>query len=670
MIFEQSQTNLALRSESRTDVRRISGTTRLTDVDCGKYLVLALADDTNLILPDASSCIGGQVDGMVVENDGAHTLTIIGDQGSNDQLVGNYAGASLNVDGDAFGPHPNVPVGFGFSLVSTGKQWCIRVSGSPVTSSSTPDLAGLSASVETVSGVTYSKLSSATNGIKLSPGPGCSIIMNTSNLVCPNTITAASIVGQIATQTQNGIRSIQDVMFETTPGTAMVQSGAGKDLVLSSPIGKKVFLDGIVEVNDIKVNQKLDLNSQDILNVKNLQAQTLAGTLTTGAQPNITSIGNLTFSEESKPGITSKVSISTAGGALLKLRSLGAIQLEAPIVQCTDMIVSNLTSSNINGSLSNPTQNNIASIRDVFFETTPVVASLRSGTGKDLRLTCPSDKEVIIDGNLKVSGVINGNLDLNNQDIVNVKDLTAQTITGTLTSGAQPNITGIGNLTFSSTANQEGFRTALFDNLLFESGNSGAQISTPSLKDLNLVSGSNILRLLSNVFTNNLDVNGGLTVSGNITCDNGFANLPRLSKRKLTPQSIPSFSDTKISWDSDATSYPSASISNADTIHFNVITAGFYLVTWTVDFGNSSTSADLYTYLHIESTPLTEQFGKVKVPGSTRGVTVSSSATVYMEASQKLRVFVGHGHTSSIDVPSSSGSAQNYVMQITIIKQM
>jgi len=68
MNYEQSQTNLALRSQHRTDVRRISKTTKLTDVDCGKFLVLALADDMSLILPNASTCIGGQVDGMVVES--------------------------------------------------------------------------------------------------------------------------------------------------------------------------------------------------------------------------------------------------------------------------------------------------------------------------------------------------------------------------------------------------------------------------------------------------------------------------------------------------------------------------------------------------------------------------------------------------------------------------
>lgn len=308
MLYEQSQTNLARRSESRTDVRRISGTTRLTEVDCGKFLVLALAADTSLILPNASSCIGGQVDGMVVKNNGGHTLTIVGDQNSNDQLVGNYAGASVNVDGNAFGPHPNVPVGFGFSFVSTGNKWCIRVSGSPVTSSVpiTTDLGDLrfSTTVEAASGLSFSTLSTGTNGIKLSPGPGRSIVMDTPNLVCVNTITATSLVGQVETPTQNSIRNIQDVIFDSTSGTASVQSSPGKDLRISCPSDKKVIIDGNLQVNGV-----IDAN-------------------------------------------------------------LGQILIA-------------------------PTQNSIESIRDVFFETTPVAASVRSGTGKDLRLSCPLDKRLL-----------------------------------------------------------------------------------------------------------------------------------------------------------------------------------------------------------------------------------------------------------------------------------
>jgi len=282
-------------------------------VDCGKFLVLALAGDMRLILPNASSCIGGQVDGMVVENNGSHALTIVGDQESNDQLVGNYAGLSLNKNGSAFGPHANVPVGFGFSLLSTGTKWCIHVSGSLVESSyffnqkdindvrelhaetvegtlttgAQPNITSVgnlkftmmdsasilstnnqdinlsppldrivlikdmtfSSRMDQESELPYATISTETCGIKLMPLAGHDILMVTQNVVCSDTVTATTFVGQIGTSTQNGIESIRDVCFETDPSAASIRSSAGKDLELSCPSEKKIVVNGKLEIN-------------------------------------------------------------------------------------------------------------------------------------------------------------------------------------------------------------------------------------------------------------------------------------------------------------------------------------------------------------------------------------------------------------------------------------
>ena len=129
--LEQAQTNLAIRTHTRSDVRRITRSTTLTDVDCGKFLVLALDTDTVLTLPNASACVGGKIEGMVVTNYNSVSLTIVGysSETGNAQLVGTYGEAALNKDGVQFGPHANVAVGFAFSLMSTGSRWCVCVSG-------------------------------------------------------------------------------------------------------------------------------------------------------------------------------------------------------------------------------------------------------------------------------------------------------------------------------------------------------------------------------------------------------------------------------------------------------------------------------------------------------------------------------------------------------------
>jgi hypothetical protein len=185
------------------------------------------------------------------------------------------------------------------------------------------------------------------------------------------------------------------------------------------------------------------------------------------------------------------------------------------------------------------------------------------------------------------------------------------------------------------------------------------------------MSGSGLVNIFAEVTTRDLNVNGPLTISnGQIFCDQGFANVPRLTRRKYAQQAIQPSTDTIISWESAAVSYPFANITLSDPSSFLINSTGFYLVTWTVDFGNSSTSTDLETYLNVEPAANTQQIGKVKVPGSPRGITVSSSATVHVEAGRHVRVLVKHNFSNSLNVPSALGSDSGFVMQITIIKQM
>jgi len=114
--FEQSQTNLAHRlSGIRLDILKVSLSATLSDVDCGKFFYVVFRnEDITLTLPDASTCIGGEIRGMVTEEGtGNHTLTISAQSG---QLIDGKGSA---------GVYENVPLGFPFTATSTGRNWCL-----------------------------------------------------------------------------------------------------------------------------------------------------------------------------------------------------------------------------------------------------------------------------------------------------------------------------------------------------------------------------------------------------------------------------------------------------------------------------------------------------------------------------------------------------------------
>ena len=116
-VSEQSQTNLnhRLTINNRFDIRKLSASTTLSDVDCGKFLyIVFLNANITLTLPDASTCIGAEIRGMVTEEGtGNLTLTILAKSG---QLIDGKGSA---------GVYENVALGFPFTAISTGRNWCL-----------------------------------------------------------------------------------------------------------------------------------------------------------------------------------------------------------------------------------------------------------------------------------------------------------------------------------------------------------------------------------------------------------------------------------------------------------------------------------------------------------------------------------------------------------------
>jgi len=236
MLMEQSQTNFSHRSQSRTDVRLVSGSTTLSEVDCGKFLVLKLVANTSLTLPVASSCIGCRIEGMIVENTGGFSLAIAGDNGSSSQLVGCYGEAALNVDGTQFGPVANAPVGMTFTFFSTGTKWCIRVSGSRAPINGAINFTFDSGDVPPVDDtpVDDTPVAAAANVI-ITPTPP--------NLVLP------PVINLPVTTNPKFIQTFGDLQFDMNDLNASVVRAIERNLRLTCKPGKRIILDGALEVS-------------------------------------------------------------------------------------------------------------------------------------------------------------------------------------------------------------------------------------------------------------------------------------------------------------------------------------------------------------------------------------------------------------------------------------
>lgn len=179
--------------------------------------------------------------------------------------------------------------------------------------------------------------------------------------------------------------------------------------------------------------------SRDINNIRNLTATSVAannlsGTLQTSAQPNITSLGTLTGLNMS--GSISGVSDLTLTGSLVS-NSVSATSVTGTLqtaAQPNVTSVGTLTSLNVNGSGTI----NTLTVSNFNIGSTQVSASSAelnqlAGTTQG---SAVASKALVVDSS---------------RDIGNIRNLTASgitctTITGTLQTGNQPNVTGLGTL--------------------------------------------------------------------------------------------------------------------------------------------------------------------------------------------------------------------------------
>ena len=156
-----------------------------------------------------------------------------------------------------------------------------------------------------------------------------------------------------------------------------------------------------------------------------VSANFVTGTLTTAAQPNITSVGTLTSAT-----VTGNV---VAGNVYANSGTVGASLLTGTL---TTAAQPNITSV---GTLTSAAVTGNVTAGNVYANSGTIGANLLTGT-----LTTAAQPNVTSVGTL-TSLDVSGNIDASNVDAGNL--LTANYVAGTLTTASQPNITSVGTLT-------------------------------------------------------------------------------------------------------------------------------------------------------------------------------------------------------------------------------
>ena len=203
-----------------------------------------------------------------------------------------------------------------------------------------------------------------------------------------------------------------------------------------------------------------------------VSSATTAGTVTTAAQPNITSVGTLT-----SVAVTGNV---TAGNVYANSGTIGAQTLVGEGGN-----ISNIQGGNVSGAVSSAT-----TAGTVTTAAQPNITSVGTLTSLD----------------------VTGNITSGNANVGNL--LTANYVAGTLTTAAQPNITSVGTLTSASVT---GNVTA--GNVYANSGTIGASLLTGTLTtaaqpNVTSVGTLGSLTVTGNVAAGNLTTTGVLSVTG------------------------------------------------------------------------------------------------------------------------------------------------------------
>lgn len=362
----------------------------------------------------------------------------------------------------------------------------------------------------------------------------------TANVINSNTVNATSLLGTVNTASQPNITSLGTLTGLNVLGTSnlgpasnvVITGGLNNYYLTTNGSGGLSWTSGSFSPpggsnGDIQINNQGNLGAatgltwnlttntltatNGIIDANSFLGNYVQGTLTTQAQPNITSVGSLTsliVNGNVNSGnifAGNLVSANYFNGTLLtnaqpNITSLGILTsldvnntvtatgftANTGVFTGNGVGLTNITGANVTGTVANATY---ASSTDTANTAATVTTNAQPNITSVGTLT-----SLIVTGNINSANLAGGNLIQGNY------------IQGTLTTNAQPNITSVGTLTSLSVT-----------------GNvSGGNITTTGVTSTNSLivttNGANITGTTN--ITGNLDINGNINATGNLNYEN------------------------------------------------------------------------------------------------------------------------------------------------------
>jgi Chaperone of endosialidase len=263
----------------------------------------------------------------------------------------------------------------------------------------------------TLSSITDST-SSTTGAVQIAGGVG----------IAKNLNVGGTISGSLSSTTQQGITSVGTLSSLTVSGNVTVGSSTFSEAELA-------VLDGVVAGTASNGKALVLSSTGTISGISSLSATTLTGSLSTGAQTGITSVGTLSALTVSGTLTLSSITDSTSS-------TTGAVQIAGGVGIAKNLNVG----GTISGTLASGAQTGITSVGTLSSLTVSGNVTVGSSTFSEAELA-------VLDGVVAGTAANSKALVLNSSGAISgIGSLSATTLTGTLSTAAQTGITSVGTL--------------------------------------------------------------------------------------------------------------------------------------------------------------------------------------------------------------------------------
>ena len=326
-------------------------------------------------------------------------------------------------------------------------------------------------------------------------------------------VTGTNVTGTLQTASQPNITTVGTlgsltVANQISAGSLLVNGSDISALIAANDISSGVTPGTVTASKVLLVDSSKDLTGmRNLTSIGTVSASTLTGTLSTASQPNITTLAGVTsVGASSATALTGTLQTATQSnvtsvGTLTSLTSNGNVNIASHDGSTQGLKLA--------GTLVTATASEMNKLSGLTASTTELnkVASVTPGT-------VSASKALVVDGNKDLTGIRNITT---TGSITGAVGISATTLTGTLATASQPNITSVGTLGDLTVSNQINVGTLdataiLVNGVDITTAISGSDPTTGITAGV--VSASKVLLVDS---SKNLTGMGNLTSSGTIT---------------------------------------------------------------------------------------------------------------------------------------------------------